>query len=86
MIKSFSDNFSENSVECLVIGLCLYIAITFPNNLTEAKFATKLITSVQSLNILHLNLLNLVVCYFLACTFGQTSSATDFSCAVSGFG
>ena len=57
MIKSSSDNYSKSSVECLVIGLCLHIAITFHNNLTEAKIANELITSVQSLNILHLNLL-----------------------------
>ena len=54
-IKSSSDNYSKTSVECIVIGLCLYIAITFHNNLTEAKIANELITSVQSLNILHLN-------------------------------
>ena len=51
MIKSSSDNCSKRSAECLVIGLCLYIAITFHNNLTEAKIASELITSVQSLNI-----------------------------------
>ena len=50
MIKSASDNYSKSSVECLVIGgLCLYIAITFHNNLTEAKIANELIS--------HLNLL-----------------------------
>ena len=41
--------------------------------------ANELITPVQSLNILHLSLLNYVVSNFL-------SYATDFSCTVSGFG
>ena len=59
MIKSSSDNYSKSSAECLVlIGLCLCIAITFHNNLTEVNIANELIMSVQSLNILHLNLLN----------------------------
>ena len=31
-------------------------------------------------------LLNYVVSYFLACTFGQTLDATEISGAVSGFG
>ena len=44
MIKSSSDNYSKNSAECLVlIGLCLCIAITFHNNLTEANIAKELI-------------------------------------------
>ena len=51
MIKSSSDNCSKRSPEFLVIGLCLYIAITFHNNLNEAKIASELITSDQSLNI-----------------------------------
>ena len=55
MIKSSSDNYRKSSRECLVIGSCLYMAVTFHNNLTEAKIANKLIMSVQSLNILHLN-------------------------------
>ena len=55
MIKSCSDNYSKSSVDCLVIGFCLYIAITFHNNLTEAKIVNELIKSVQSLNILHLS-------------------------------
>ena len=42
MIKSSSDNYSKSSAECLVIGLCLYIAITFHNNLIEAKIANEL--------------------------------------------
>ena len=50
MIKSSSDNYSKSSVECLVIGLCLYVAITFHDYLTEAKIANELITSVLSLN------------------------------------
>ena len=58
MIKNSSDNYSKSSVECLEIGRCLYIAITFhKKNLTEAKIANELVMSVQSLNILHLNLL-----------------------------
>ena len=59
-------------------GVCnrtLYVVITFHINLTEAKIAT----SAQSLSIQ-------VVPYFLACTFSQILGATDFSCAVSGFG
>ena len=51
MIKSSSDSYCKSSPECLAIGFCLYIAITFHNNLTEAKIANELITSVQSLNI-----------------------------------
>ena len=86
MIKSSSDNYSKSSAECLVIGLCLYVAITFHNNLIEAKIANKLITSVQSLNTLYLSLLKLVVSYFLACTFSQTLGATDFTYEVSSFG
>ena len=42
MIKSSSDNYSKSSVECLVIGLCNYIVITFHNNLTEAKIAERI--------------------------------------------
>ena len=42
MIKSSSDNYSKCSVECLVIGLCLYIAITFHNNLTKVKIANEI--------------------------------------------
>ena len=44
MIKSSSGNFRKSSTECLVIGFCLYIAITFHNkyNLTEAKLANGL--------------------------------------------
>ena len=57
MMKSSSDNYSKSSAECLVIGFCLYIAIKF-YNLTEAKIANELVTSVHSLNILQLNLLN----------------------------
>ena len=49
MIKSSSDNYRKSSAECLAIGFCLYTAITFQNNLTEAKLANELITSVQSL-------------------------------------
>ena len=37
MIKCSSDNYSKSSAECLVICICLYIAIKFHNNLTEAK-------------------------------------------------
>ena len=68
MKESSSDtcNYSKSSAECLEIGLCLYVAITFHNNLIEAKIANKLIMSVQSLDILHLSLLKLVVSYFLA--------------------
>ena len=44
--------------------------------------ASELMTSLQSLNTLHLSLLNQVVSYFLACTFDQTLGATDFPCAV----
>ena len=52
MIKSSSDiNYRKSSAERLAIGFCLYIAITFHNNLAEAKIANELITSVQSLNI-----------------------------------
>ena len=36
MIKSPLDNYSKSSAECFVIGLCLYMAITFHNNITEA--------------------------------------------------
>ena len=42
MIKSSSDNLSKRSAECLVIGLCLYRAITFHNNLTEEKIANEI--------------------------------------------
>ena len=55
MIKSSLDSYRKSCAECLVIGLCLYIAITFHNNLTEAKIVNELIKSVQSLNILHLS-------------------------------
>ena len=41
MIKSSSDNYSKSSAECLVIGLCLYVAITFHNNLIEAKIVKR---------------------------------------------
>ena len=58
MIKSSSDNYSKSFAECLVIILCLYIAITFHNNLTEAKIANELITLGQALDIVYLNLLN----------------------------
>ena len=51
MIKSSSDSYRKSSPECLAIGFCLYIAITFHNNLIEAETANELITSVQSLNI-----------------------------------
>ena len=36
-------------------ALCLYIALTFHKNLTQAKIVNELIKSVQSLNILHHN-------------------------------
>ena len=55
MIKSSSDNYGKSSTEFLVIGFSLYIAITFHNNLTEAKMPNELMMSVQSLNILHLS-------------------------------
>ena len=71
MIKCSSNNYRKISTDCLVIDFCLYIAITFHNNFTEAKIVNELIMSVQS---------------NLAYTFGQTLDATDFSCAVSGFG
>ena len=51
MIKSSLDNYRKSSAECLAIGFCLYLAITFHNNSTEAKIAIELITPVQSLNI-----------------------------------
>ena len=51
LIKSFSDNYRKSSAECLAIGVYLHIAITFHNNLTDAKIANEIITSVQSLNI-----------------------------------
>ena len=54
-ILNSTDNYRKSSTECLVIGFCLYMAVTFHNNLTEAKIANELITSVQSLNILHLS-------------------------------
>ena len=47
----FGYKYRKSSAECLAIGFCLYIATTFHNNLTEAKSANELITSVQSLNI-----------------------------------
>ena len=61
--------------------------ITFHNNLTEAKIANEFIMSVQSLNILHLSY-STKSCLISSvdCKFGQTLDATDFSCAVSGFG
>ena len=55
MTKSSSDNYCKSFKECLVIDFCLYIAVTFHNNLAEAKIANELIMSVQSLNVLHLN-------------------------------
>ena len=55
MIKSSSDSYRKSYTQCLVMDFCLYIAITFHNNLTGAKIGNELITSVQSLNILHLN-------------------------------
>ena len=55
-IKGSSGNYGKPSVECLVIGFCLYIAITFHNSLTKAKIVNELTISVQSLNILHLSL------------------------------
>ena len=51
MIKSSLDNYCKSSAECLAIGFCLYLAITFHNNSTKAKIAIELITPVQSLNI-----------------------------------
>ena len=51
MVKSSSDNYRESSAKCLVIGFCLYIDITFHNNLTEAKIANELATSVQLINV-----------------------------------
>ena len=42
MIKSSLDSYRKSCAECLVIGLCLYIAITFHNNLTEAKIVNEL--------------------------------------------
>ena len=54
-ILNSTDNYRKSSTECLVIGFCLYTAVTFHNNLTEAKIANELITSAQSLNILHVN-------------------------------
>lgn len=51
MIKSSTDNNRKSSAECRPIDFCLYIAITFYNNLTEAKIVNELITSVQSFNI-----------------------------------
>ena len=41
MIKSSSINYNKSSAECLVIGFCLYIAITFHNNLTEVKITNE---------------------------------------------
>ena len=54
-VLNSSDNYRESSTECFVICFCLYIAITFHNNLTDAKIANELTMSIQSLNILHLN-------------------------------
>ena len=85
MIKSSSDNYRKSSTECLVIDFCLYIAITFHNNLTETKIANESIMSVQSLNILH-QLRSRVLFPGLHVTFGQTLDATAFLCVVSGFG
>ena len=51
MIKSSSDNYRKSSAECLAIGFHLHIAITFHNNLTDAKISNEIITSVQALNI-----------------------------------
>ena len=53
--KSSSDNYRKSSTECLLIDFCLYIPISFHNNLAEAKIANELMMSVQSLNILHLS-------------------------------
>ena len=87
MKKSSSDtcNYSKSSAERLVIGLCLYVAITFHNNLIEAKIANELIMSVQSLNILHLSLLKLVVSYLLASLLAKSWVLQTLS-AVSSFG
>ena len=49
-IKGSSGNYGKPSVECLVIGFCLYIAITFHN-----KIVNELTMSVHSLNTLHLS-------------------------------
>ena len=41
---------------CMFFGSITIKTIAFYNNLTEAKIANELMTLVQSLNILHLNL------------------------------
>ena len=62
--KEFLVVITGNVAECLVIGFCLYIALTFHiKNLTQLKTANELVTSVHSLNILHFNVLNQVVSY-----------------------
>ena len=86
MIKSSTDNYRKSSMECLVIGVCLYIAITFHNKLTEAKIANELIMSVQSLNILRLNYSTKSCLISWPARLVKALDATDFSCAVSGFG
>ena len=52
-------NYRESSPEPAgnrLLFMYTYIAMKFHNNLTKAKFAKELITSVESLDILHLNL------------------------------
>ena len=85
MIKSSTDNYHKSSVECLVIGFCLYIAMTFHNKLTKAKIANKLM-SVQSRNILCLNFSTKSCLISWPACLVKALDATDFSCAVSGFG
>ena len=63
-----------------VIDFCLYIAIKFHTQFNRSeKWGRITHPASQSTQLLKLS-------YFVACTFGQTLGATDFSCAVSGFG
>ena len=80
-VLNSSDNNRESSTECFVICFCLYIAITFHDNLTEAKTANELITSVQPLNILSQRLV-----LFPGLHVWSNFGCFRLSCAVFGFG
>ena len=81
MKKSCSDN-RRSSAECLAIGFSLYTAITFQNNLTEAKTCER-INNVSSVT---QYATNSCLISWPARLANKILGATDFSCAVSGFG
>ena len=55
-------------------------------SIAEAKIANELIMSVQSLNTLHLNYSTKLCLLSWLALLVKALDATDFSCAVSGFG